>query len=179
MKYKIIIKNSINSDGLGLPCVSIYFAGCDRDTFCGSFCYGCQNPELQDMNVNIPAYTSEEIFRYVSNFILDWREISKEVAVAFIGGEPLTNYNKQCLLDVSKRLKKTYNFITTIVYTWREVEDIKKYNLDRYLYYIDKCVCGSYEDTLKNKDYILGSTNQCIYNVKEDKIMLKYEESIV
>lgn len=176
MKYKAIVKSSLSTDGLGVPAVSIYFGGCDKKAFTGSFCPGCQNAEMQDINVDIPAYYQEELYRYVIQFISDWKQISNVVAVAFIGGEPLACYNRDCVKYISERIKEEFKNIVTIVYSWRTIEDIREQNLVDYVYNIDKCVLGDYKDYWSDPTYLLGSTNQVIYNFKTNEYILQRGE---
>lgn len=176
MKCKAIVKSSISSDGLGIPAVSIYFAGCDKESFTGSFCPGCQNVEMQDPEIDIPAYYPEEIYRYVIQLITDWKQISSNVAVAFIGGEPLACYNRDCVQYISYRLSKEFPSVTTILYTWRDIKDITNQNLLPYVKYIDKCVLGDYRAELHDDSYALGSTNQVIYNFNTNSYELKKGE---
>ena len=41
------------------------------------------------------------------------------------------------------------------------------------MYNIDKCVLGDYKDYLSDPTYLLGSTNQVIYNFKTEKYLLQ------
>jgi len=173
-KYKAIIKNSLSADGLGLPSISIYYGGCDKKALTGYFCKGCQNVELQD-NPDIPDYYNEELYNYIIQFLDDWHDISDKVAISFIGGEPLAKYNRESVLFISKKLKENYDFVETVLYTWRTKEDISKQNINKYLEFIDKTVCGEYKEELKNDNYLLGSVNQYIYDFKNNTVILEYK----
>ena len=175
-KYKVIIKNSISADGLGIPSISIFYAGCDKKDKTGYFCKGCQNVEMQNKDIDIPSYYNEEIYKYIIQFLSDWTEISDKVAVSFIGGEPLADYNIDSVLYLSRRLKETYNFIDTVLYTWRTKEVIESEGVLNYVEYIDKAVLGEYKESEKVNDYMLGSKNQYIYDFKNREVILSYEE---
>lgn len=168
MKRYLQIKNSISSDGLGKPVISIYFSYCDKKEKTGSFCPNCQNPELQKDGVgyylsaeNVIKILSKKI-KYLENLL------NKQVGVCFLGGESLAKGNLVMTKEISKHFKDRYQ----IIYTWRKPDLIDK----DYIKYMDKVVCGMYIDDLNNDDYILGSTNQVIINNKK-KIIKKYKRS--
>jgi pyruvate-formate lyase-activating enzyme len=177
MKYKVMIKSSLSADGLGTPAISLYYAGCDKKEYTGCFCPGCQNKEMQDKDIEMPAYYPEEIYRYVVQLLSDWRLISDSLVVAFIGGEPLTEYNKDCTKYISSRLKKEYTDVTTILYTWRGIGDVLGSNLEEYVANIDECVLGDYREHLRDDNYLLGSKNQFIYNFRRGEVILKHKEN--
>ena len=53
----VTIQNSINSDGLWYPSISIYYSGCDKPVKC----LDCHNPELQQKNIGFKTNNNQLI----------------------------------------------------------------------------------------------------------------------
>lgn len=177
-KYKALIQNSLSADGLGLPSVSIFYAGCDRKTYSGNFCKGCQNIEMTNSRADITEYTNMELYRYITQFLFDWKEVSKSdrVSVSFLGGEPLTVYNRESVKYLSEKIKENFNFVDIVLYTWRTLTDIADQKLNEYVKNVDRCIMGAYQKDLSDKEYKLASTNQIIYDFKHNNIILEYKK---
>lgn len=168
----VIIKESISSDGLGIPTISVYMSLCDKKSRTGKWCKSCQNPEMQSNNLGYKLSISE-IIEIIEPKINRFKEIFGKCELALLGGEPLSKFNR----SYSYKLAKYFNSIgiQTIVYTWRTKKIIKKEKID--IEYYDRVVCGEYIDELNIGDeYILGSTNQKIIN-NRFKTILKYERN--
>jgi organic radical activating enzyme len=160
----------MSSDGLGTPAVNIFFSICDRKMMLGSYCDGCHNKDLQSNNVGY-MLSIEEIINLVENKATDIYTTFGKCVISLIGGEPLSKLNRDFSYKIAEYFKDVY--IDTIIYTWREIEDLKKENINIENY--SKVVCGSYVDKLKNENYVLGSENQYIINNKYEKI-IEYKE---
>lgn len=167
LKRSLIIRDSYNSDGLGVPSVSIFFSYCDKEIKCPN----CQNKELQKDGFGY-GITIENAIEIVKKKYRQKIAIFGKCNIAILGGEPLAKPNREFALELVKRLKEELD-TEIILYTWRTEKEIIEENIDTSN--LDKIVCGEYIEELKNEDYILGSTNQYILNNKLQTI-LKYEE---
>lgn len=166
LKRWVNIRSSINSDGLGVPTISIFLSGCDRKDKKGNYCEGCHNFEIKD-DGNGFYLTIDEVEKIINEKINNSIKLFGNCELAIIGGEPLSELNRGFSIELAKRINSK-----NIIYTWREIEDIKNENID--ISNFDRIVCGSYDRDLASKDYVLGSNNQyCINN--EFKKILKYE----
>ncbi|MDA3855888.1 MAG: 4Fe-4S cluster-binding domain-containing protein [Candidatus Woesearchaeota archaeon] len=168
MKRWITIRESIGADGLGTPTISLYLAYCDIATVCprvNGFCKECQNKHLQKDKVGT-LLSIEEVLEITLPKVKFYQETFGECKIAFIGGEPLADINRQFVIELAKQYKE--NHIDTLLYTWRYIEDIIEENIDTS--YFDTLVCGEYIEELNNGG-ILGSSNQYIYRMKEQERM--------
>lgn len=162
----INFRNSFSEDGLGVPVISLYFSFCDKKDITGSFCKNCHNKQLQkDKNgFNLDLNTTIKLLKEkISNME---KLTSKEVGIAFIGGEPLAEINREFMIKISNEFKERFQ----ILYTWRDKAMIDL----EWIKNINKIVCGEYLENLKSNNYKLGSINQYIINNKKD-IIYKYE----
>lgn len=167
-KRKVIIKNSVSADGIGIPVISLYFSYCDKKDITGSFCCNCHNKELQNDGYGYEL-DLKTIFKILKEKIQNMESlINDKVGIAFLGGEPLAEINRDFFIKISEEFKNTYQ----VLYTWRYLENINEFWVEN----VDKIVCGEYIENLKNEKYILGSTNQYIINSKKE-IILKYERN--
>ena len=93
-----------------------------------------------------------------------------KMSIVFLGGEPLAEWNRQSVLEISKHFKEKYkDKIENILYSWRYIEDIKNENLKKYVKFIDYGVLGSFDNDKKVIDCIPASTNQYIYDFYNNK----------
>lgn len=165
-KFYYSIATSINSDGLYKPAISIYFNGCDKKVKCKN----CQNKELQKpfvgYNNNIDGMINE-LKRYIKMFL----EFNKELRIAFVGGEPLAEYNIEAVYEISKFIKEKYKNSITIVYSWRTIDDINRESLKENLKYIDIGILGEFIEDSFEENIIPASKNQCIYDFKNKKTL--------
>lgn len=156
-RYKIdySLKN-----GLGKPSVSLYLTGCDKPIKCK----GCHNYELQDESKE--KYNIEKIKKTMNFYINKAKEYNSDIHVSYLGGEPLTKYNRNIMLEISNWVKNNFNKVTTVLYSWRKPNQIQ----DEYVDYIDYGVLGAYMKEKHKEDQIPASDNQIIYdfNKKEE-----------
>ena len=136
-------------------CFNIFFAGCDHD------CPGCQNKELQ--NKEYIDYTTEYMTPYDLISHIKRNGYVFPPAVAFMGGDPLHEYN----ISFVNKFLSTLSEIPTIIYTGYEVEEAKKRIKSNNFNYLK---CGKfdkakYQEPKKTKDGVwFASTNQKLYN---------------
>lgn len=150
-------------NGLGHPAVSIYLTGCDNPIKCEN----CHNWELQEQskyNYNISAIKNE-IDLEIKNYL----QFYDKLYVAILGGEPLTKYNKNITFELSKHIKYKYNNAIVVLYSWRTIEQINNENLKSYVQYIDYGILGVYDKNLHILNTLPSSTNQYIYDFKNNK----------
>lgn len=145
-------------NGLGNPAISLYLTGCDKEIKC----HDCHNWELQSESKD--DYNIEEIKQLLDSSITNFNNFHNRLYVSILGGEPLAEYNCNITYEISKYLKKKYKDIIIVIYSWRDLYDIKNQNLEKYLEYIDYGVLGSYESKLKVENVLPSSTNQYIYD---------------
>lgn len=159
-KVRATIQSNVNSDGLFGVGVSVFFSGCDKPTKC----VGCHNYEIQDKNVGFE--TSEfELIQEIERMVDYWLNIEEQVSVCYLGGEPLAEWNKDCFFKISKHIKTKYqDKVKNILYTWRYIEDVEQ----KYLSNIDYGVFGGFQIDKLTKNQIPASSNQYIYDVKNN-----------
>ena len=145
-------------NGLGKPSISIYLAGCDKPKKCKN----CHNWELQEQNKN--SFDIESIKREIDMEINNFLEFHNDLNVSLLGGEPLSEYNRDITLEVTRHINAKYKNVTTILYSWRNIEQIDKECLKQYVNYFDYGVLGGYEETLHKDGYLPSSSNQYIYD---------------
>lgn len=158
----MIIDYSLNN-GLGKPAVSIYLVGCDIPTRCK----GCHNQEI--WNKREGQFNIEQSIEEVIGTLKAFKPFNKDLIVSFLGGEPLAEYNRNILLELSKAVKDEFEDIKTVIYSWRTVDDIKKQGLEEYIQNIDYGVLGKFEELSYIEGQIPSSTNQMIYDFKNNK----------
>ena len=165
MRY-VQFRESISADGLGKPVVSIYFSYCDKKEITGSFCPMCQNSALQKDGVGYNL-RYQDILDILDRKLSHLQQmISRDVGIAFLGGEPLADKNRDMFMRLSEHYEKKHQ----LLYTWRMPKDINK----EWIKNINKTVCGEYIDELNIGDeYLLGSKNQLIID-NNKKVILKY-----
>lgn len=159
-------------NGLGNPSISLYLRGCDKKIKCK----GCHNHEYQeksmdDYDINLIKTSTLELLEKSKLFF-------PNTSLSILGGEPLTEYNKDITYEVSKYIKEKYPNIPIILYSWRTIDQIPS----KYVKYIDYGVLGSYDENLHIDNTLPASTNQYIYDFKSqyklEPIKLKGEELI-
>lgn len=158
----VTLQNSINSDGLWYPSISIYYSGCDKPIKCKD----CHNPELQQRNVGFPT-NSESLINDIEQSLIEWLNTYNKISLCFLGGEPLAEWNRESVQKVSKYFKEKYPIQTcNIIYTWRYLEDLQQ--LKQYVKYMDYGVLGDFQIENKDISFIPSSTNQYIYDFNND-----------
>ena len=158
----VTLQNSINNDGLWHPSISIYFSGCDNPIKC----IDCQNPELQIQGVGYKT-TSNQLILDIENKLTEWFDTYETMSISYVGGEPLAEWNRDSVLQISKYFKDKYkDKICNIFYSWRYIEDLLG---NQYVNYMDYGVLGVFQTQNKDVSYIPSSTNQYIYSFTENK----------
>lgn len=150
-------------NGLGNPAISIYLTGCDKP----KKCYGCHNWELQKESRE--DYSINEIKQRIDEQINSFLEYHKVLYIAFLGGDPLTEYNRNITSQISNYIKQKYPNAITVLYSWREIDLIKEGGLREYVKYIDYGVLGEYNNKLHIEKALPSSENQYIYDFKNNK----------
>lgn len=155
-------------DHPSLHSVSIYYQGCDKFPKCKN----CHNPHTWEP-FKYFNLTDEEIISTVESKVSPLIRDDIKTAIVFLGGEPLTPYNRDSVLDVSKYFKLKYgDMIVTTLYSWREIEDIKKQGLFKFVEYIDEFILGPYIEELKVENKFPASENQMYIN---KQFLLQYK----
>jgi len=159
----VTLQNSINNDGLWYPSISIYFSGCDKSIKCPN----CHNPELQQKGIGYKT-TNKNLIDDIEIILNRWLDIYPKMSLCYLGGEPLSDWNRESVYLIAKYFKLKYkDKICNIIYTWRYLENIK--HMKKYITYIDYGVLGSFHEENKNTNYIPSSTNQYIYDFVNNK----------
>lgn len=162
MRY--IIDYSLKN-GLGKPSVSIYLHGCDNPIKCKD----CHNLELQ--NTPIEEINIEELKKQIDIAIKNYLQFHNKLYISILGGEPLAQYNRNIILEISKYIKEKYNDSIIVMYSWRTIDQINKENVNQYLKYVDYGVLGVYDSNLHIENTLPSSTNQYIYDFKQNEIL--------
>ena len=151
-------------NGLGHPSVSLYLLGCDNPVKCE----GCHNGELiPESNESI---NMERLKKLLYSSLKKAQFFNKNIYLSFLGGEPLSEYNRDIVLELSEHFKNTFKNINTVLYSWRTPEIIYD-ELNGFISYIDYGVLGSFDIDKKQDGYIPSSKNQIIYNFKSDEVL--------
>lgn len=151
MRYHNITKDDmLNGDGLR---VVLWVAGCSHG------CKGCQNPMTWDPEGGIPFEEKDkaEIFEQLEKSYVE--------GITFSGGDPLHEKNVKDITVLAKEIKSKYPQKTIWLYTGYRWEDIKKWDIVKYL---DVLVDGKFD--LATRDISLqwkGSPNQRVIDVQK------------
>ena len=151
MRYhNITTDDMLNGDGLRTV---LWVSGCEHH------CPECQNPITWDpeCGLEFDEKVEKELFA-----ALDKPYIS---GVTFSGGDPLYPGNRDCIIELIKKIKRLFPGKNIWLYTGYKWEDIC--TLDG-LELIDVLVDGRFEKDLKDvKLHWKGSSNQRVIDVKE------------
>jgi anaerobic ribonucleoside-triphosphate reductase activating protein len=150
-------------NGLGKPSISLYLTGCDKKIKC----FGCHNYELQKESIN--NYNVEEIFKKMEKLYVNARIFNKETKIVFLGGEPTASYNIDIVYEISKLFREKYENADTVLYSWRNLEEIEDQIDFKKIRYIDYGVLGSYDEELHEDKVLPASSNQYIYDFENKK----------
>ena len=158
----VTLQNSINNDGLWYPSISIYYSGCDNPNKCKE----CQNPELIQQGMGYKTINNK-LIQDIEDKLTYWFDTYDTMSICYVGGEPLADWNRDSMLEISKYFKKKYSDkICNVFYSWRYIEDLQE--LMQYIFYMDYGVLGSFQIQNRDINYIPSSSNQYIYNFKEN-----------
>ena len=159
-------------NGLGKPSISLYLRGCDKKTKCK----GCHNHEYQEKSMD--DYDINTIKTSTLKLLEKSKSFFPNISLSILGGEPLTEYNRDITYEISKYIKEQCPNIPIILYSWRDLCEIPI----KYVEHIDYGVLGSYDEDLHVDNILPASTNQYIYDFKNqcklEPIKLKGEELI-
>lgn len=159
----VAIQEGINGDGLFYPCISIYFSGCDKKDKCKN----CHNPELQDKEKGFKT-NNKALIKDVENILISWLKIYPIISICYLGGEPLSPWNRESVLEISNYFKTNYkNNIKNIFYSWRYLEDL--IDIKKYIKFMDFGVLGDFRQDLFIDYTIPASSNQYIYDFNNTK----------
>lgn len=151
MRYAQIREMDI-SNGIGIG-TALFVQGCKFH------CKNCFNKNTWDFSGG-SKWTTAERTKFLNLCSLNY--ITR---ISILGGEPLTYENLAEVTSLCKELKNKCPNKTIWVYTGYLFEDIKNYEI---LKYIDVLVDGQYIDKLKNINLkFKGSSNQRIIDVQE------------
>ena len=154
----VTLQNSINGDGLWHPSISIYYSGCDKPIKCEN----CHNPELQQKEIGFKT-NDKQLISDIEEKLIMWLSTYEIISICYLGGEPLSSWNRNSILNVSRYFKNKYkNHICNVLYTWRYIDDL--YTLKKHIAYMDYGVLGDFQECYKDLNYIPSSTNQYIYD---------------
>ncbi|HDK27792.1 MAG TPA: radical SAM protein [Candidatus Atribacteria bacterium] len=135
--------------------ISVYFQGCDATPKCPN----CHNPETWDFDSSMTV-NYEDLYSAIKKNIDLYLAEFPAIALALLGGEPLTEINRYIVYRLTKDIKNKYgNRVIIILYSWRDIEDLKKENLFEFIGFVDEFVLGRYEEELKT-DSFPSSSNQ-------------------
>ena len=147
---------------MGHPAISIYLTGCDNPIKCED----CHNWELQEKSQY--DYDINKIKHKVDKEIYNYLQFHSKLYIVILGGEPLAEYNRDIVLELSSYIKEKYKNVTIVLYSWRTIEQINKENLRSYIKYVDYGVLGSYNKGLYVSNTLPSSVNQYIYDFKNN-----------
>ena len=161
MKYATIKKYDV-ANGPGVR-VSVFVSGCNHH------CKGCFNEEAWDFNYG-DSFTEETIDEIIDAMAPDYIK-----GLSLLGGEPFEHVNQIGLLDLVRKVKRTYPEKDIWAYSGFLFDrDIVVKQCDIFpetkelLSYIDVLVDGKFDESLKNPNlYFRGSSNQRIIDVQE------------
>ncbi len=171
MNYGAIKENDI-ANGIGVR-VSLFVSGCTHH------CKNCFNPETWDFGYGTP-YTEETEKR-----ILELLKSSYINGLSLLGGEPMEPQNQRVLVELLRKVKKTYPEKDVWLYSGYVFEEIAGGRAhcevtDEMLSLIDVLVDGPFvEEKKKITLKFRGSENQRVIDVKKTlesgNIVLKLE----
>lgn len=159
-----LIRTSSTADGVGLR-TSVYFSGCQK-ALEGRACPGCHNAIAWERD------SGKEWTEEVKMSVLDTLKPDYVSGLSVLGGEPLSDFNLECVLDLVKTSKELYpnkNIWMWTGYTVDEVlEDPKKKDLANQIFqYVDYLVDGPFMNDLKDPSLkFRGSSNQRILYIR-------------
>ena len=165
MKFMVIRKN-VTCDGEGLR-TSVYFSGCQL-ALEGKACLGCHNSIAWDKNVG------DEWTEDTKKVVLDSLEPTYVDGLSILGGEPLSDFNLDGVIDLAKSVKERFSNKTVWVWTGYVLDDVMnlKPKVAELLKYVDYIVDGPFMKDLKEPDLrFRGSMNQRILKINNGEII--------
>jgi anaerobic ribonucleoside-triphosphate reductase activating protein len=159
LKYLNYIKNDL-VNGTGVRNV-LWLSNCSHG------CEGCFN-EGSWKNVG------EVVTNKFIDQVLDDLKPTHVVGITLSGGDPLHIRNFQGVLDLCRMIKRKLPDKTIWLYTGYTLEQLQSDLLRQpILMEIDTLIDGKYEKDKPTKKPFRGSSNQCIYELKDGKACVK------
>ena len=151
MRY-LDIKTSDINNGEGFR-VSLWVSGCEHK------CKGCHNPQSWNRN-NGELFTTETFMKLYTALTTGVKR-----GLTIIGGEPLTDYNYEEVLQLCKCLKEEIPELNIWLYTGYYYDELVDQGMMLIFDYIDVMVDCRYEEELKDSTLEWrGSSNQAIWH---------------
>lgn len=155
-----------NGDGV---CISIFVQGCPHH------CPGCFNQITWDPNggYEIPK-------NFIQTVLSKIKANGIQRNINFLGGEPLSPFNRKFINEISTAIRKAYPNIKIFLWTGYTLEELQKMendDIDYILNNINFLIDGRFIE--KEKDLTLwlrGSHNQNIYMLTKEKKYVKIKE---
>ncbi len=138
----------------------IWTLGCPRR------CEGCSNPETQNPNPNAELSVCEILDRY------DFELID---GVTISGGEPFIQIFELRKLVLELKKRKVKDILVYTGYTYQELIDMGKRDVDDILANISVLIDGPYMEELHLNHRLKGSSNQNIIYIDKEQIE-RYEK---
>lgn len=167
MNYSLI-RNFSTGDGVGLR-TSVYFSGCQR-ALEGKACPGCHNSVAWAADSG-QVWTDKE-----KETVLRSLEPDYVSGLSILGGEPLSDFNLDGVLDLAKAAKERFPKKDLWMWSGYELKDIlanvypaKVEKVKDLLNYVDILVDGPFIQDLKNPGLkFRGSSNQKILKIDHE-----------
>lgn len=162
MNYSLIRLND-SADGPGLR-TGVYFSGCQK-ALEGNACPGCHNSAAWAINSGKP-WTAES-----KQKVLDSLSPAYIKGLSILGGEPLSDFNLDKVLDLAKSAKEVQPEKAIWLWTGYVIDDAlsnekKAEKVKKILKYVDVIIDGPFVQELKDVAIrYRGSTNQRILKV--------------
>lgn len=153
MNYIKYIKGD-DANGEGMRC-TLFVAGCELA------CKGCHNPESWKLNSG-NKYTDDLEDKIIEDIGSPYIK-----GLSLSGGHPLHPKNFNTVLNLCKRVKKSYPEKDIWLWTGLTLEELTNSERGVILDYVDTLVDGRYVQELKDlKIPWRGSSNQIIHKIK-------------
>lgn len=168
MNYSLIRVCS-TADGPGLR-VSVYFSGCQL-AMEGHACKGCHNSKAWDprSGKKWDADSENKVLRSLSKSYIS--------GLSVLGGEPLSDFNIDGVIDLVKKCKEEFGSTKDIwLWTGYNLDDrINEPKVQQLLSYVDMVVDGPFEEDkhLINLKF-RGSTNQRVLKIEKGNKVNSY-----
>ena len=149
MRYSDI-KDCDMNNGEGIR-VSLWVSGCEFN------CKNCHNKESQDRDFGklFTEKVKQDLFKMMDE------DIPKSLSI--LGGEPLTPYNREEVINLCKEFKETFPDKSIWLWTGYEMNYIKTY-IPEILTCVDVIIDGLFIEGLKTDELMWrGSANQNLY----------------
>ena len=157
MNYaNIFFDDTVNGEGFR---TSLFVSGCSKKPPCKE----CWSPDARNFNYG-HIFTND-----TKDSILDSLKNPYVMGLSILGGEPMDNLEDGILLDLVRTVNKLYPGKTIFCWTGYTFEELIKDPMRlEFIICLDMLRDGEYIPELRSvTQYLNGSTNQRIINVKE------------